>query len=76
MTNPPESTQFERALRSETVAYRDAVEVFERHRDRWQKTIVDAIDDGGMLIKDVAALVGVSTSRVHAVIARISSLPA
>lgn len=75
MTVKDGTASFIAGLRSETIAYRDAVEVYEKRRDRWQKMIVDAVDDQHMTIKDIAALVGVSTSRIHTIIARISSLP-
>jgi len=75
MPEQPDHTRYVSDLRAETVAYRDAVEVWETRRDRWQKMIVAAIDEGGLMIKDVAALVGVSTSRVHAIIAHVASRP-
>jgi ribosome-binding protein aMBF1 (putative translation factor) len=61
-------------LAAACTAYRDAREVLDRAAERWQHVITDAVEDYGLSIKNVAAEVGVSTARVHAIIARRLSL--
>lgn len=67
----PVDDQIEK-LRRLTIAYRDAKETLERHRDRWQQAIVDAVDDG-MRPTDAGNIVGVSRARIDAIIARVYS---
>ena len=57
-------------LRNKTVAYKDAREIWEKHRDEWQRMIADAIDDG-VPNKVVAKAVGVSSPRICAIVANV-----
>ncbi|HEY2043685.1 MAG TPA: hypothetical protein VGH11_13480 [Jatrophihabitans sp.] len=65
----PELTEL---LRNETVAYKDAQELYHVHRDRWQDAITTAVDEGASLAV-VAELAHVSQARVHAIVTRITA---
>jgi hypothetical protein len=58
-------------LRALTVAYKDAEEVWERCRDKWQIAIRDAVDDIGMSPANVGGIVGVTAQRINAIIERV-----
>ena len=57
-------------LAAATVAYRDAKETFEVHRDHWHDLITEAVD-AGMKPAQVGQLVGVTPQRILAIVARV-----
>jgi hypothetical protein len=59
-------------LKNETVAYKDAKELYRVHSDRWQDAICTAVDEGASLAM-VAELAQISQSRVHAIVANVTS---
>lgn len=69
MSDDVTGTRVER-LDALTTSYRDATETWERHRDRWQDAIVEAVD-AGMKPADVGRRVGISPQRVLAIVARV-----
>lgn len=68
-STPLEAAQtIESRLRDACVAYRDAQEVAERTAKKRRQLIVEAIDELGWPHKRVAEIVGVSRTRLHAII--------
>lgn len=61
-------------LRAAVVAHNDAQEVAQHCATRFRELVVEAIDTG-MRQQDVAALAGISRSRVHAIVAREYARP-
>jgi hypothetical protein len=57
-------------LRGLARTYRDAAEVLETHRNRLHDAVAQAEKDG-MKLPHIARIIGVSTTRVYGILARV-----